>query len=129
MPTFDEQMAGLRRKHDEAQHLPMMGYWETHHMDSPDAKCQEVVKAVAPMTEPEVKALVAYMEAGEFCTQYRGSAGCRICGTTLGTVDMVTPDKKWRFPEKWEHYIEAHGVRPPEAFVQDALTWHQEHQE
>ena len=125
--TFEEQIAELERRHDEAQDIPMMGYWNTPYEDGPDARCKEVVQHIAPMTNHLVDALVAYMDAGDFCTQYRGFAGCRVCGTTLGTMDMVTPDRKWRFPEKWQHYIQAHGVRPPEAFVEDALRWYEEH--
>ena len=61
-----------------------------------------------------------------------GYASCRLCGGVnprtkkfeglLGTSDMLTPDEKWVFPEKWQHYIIEYGVRPfPEKFIEDAI--------
>ena len=38
---------------------------------------------------------------------------------------MLTPDHKWMYPQKWEHYIIEHSVKPDnEHFIQDAIVWY-----
>ena len=112
--TWDEVWAHSRR----VQELPGMGYW-----GEGDRKA-EILSHVASMTITELCSVIAYMKAADYGIGWRGYAGCRLCGETLGTRCMVTPDFKWRFPEKWEHYIEKHGIRPfPEQFIQDAIAW------
>jgi hypothetical protein len=48
---------------------------------------------------------------GEYGIGYMGFATCRICGTRLGTRDMFGHGFMW--PEKAEHYLEAHKVWTP----------------
>jgi len=102
-----------------------MGFWSCGYADSQNKRAQEALDCVNFMTKEEVSALLTYIKNSCMCESYMGFADCRVCGLRLGTMDMETADKKWIFPEKWEHYITEHGVRPAEEFVQDALTWTQ----
>ena len=48
----------------------------------------------------------------------------RAMGHMLGGADLITPDGKWMYPQGWEHYIEAHSVKPwDEDFIADAVAW------
>jgi len=76
------------------------------------------------MTEQEKRAVLEYMAASRRGPGYMGYAQCRLCGVNLGDCDMTTPDGRWEFPEKWEHYILEHGLRPTvDAFIESALAW------
>jgi len=119
----DERFREEERRMNHVQDLPGMGYWQVDYLEGPEARSREVMGCVAPMTEGEIQALVSYMDAGVIGIQWRGIAMCRICGEMLGSACMTTPDDKWRFPERWQHYITEHGVRPPEEFIRDALAW------
>jgi len=100
-----------------------MGFWKT---DDPN----EVLARQIPMSDQELGACLRYMMFARIRQEWRGYANCRfpLCGgkngwTTLGSRDMITPDGKWVFPEKWDHYITEHGIRPDDDFVKDALAW------
>ena len=100
-----------------------MGFWNALRTDVPNWYAKEVMRKVGIMTQEELTACTEYMAAAKNCAAYMGSANCRLCGCGLGSCDMLTPDEKWLFPEKWEHYIMIHGVRPDEEFIQDAMAW------
>lgn len=104
-----------------------MGFWKQESSpfwkDTKRRQEREVLEARAAMTPEEVDACVRYMGYASRCAAYMGHANCRLCGEELGSCDMLTPDKKWVFPEKWEHYIVLHQVRPDEQFIRDALSW------
>lgn len=55
---------------------------------------------------------ISVLRAGRPVQAYLGWADCRICGATLGTQDMGALGFVW--PEKAEHYVEAHEVWTPE---------------
>jgi len=100
--------------------LPGMGYWTTERAERKTEAPSHILK----MTPDEREAILAYMEAADYGIEWRGSSACCFCGEMLGSHCQVTPDFKWKFPERWEHYIIGHGVRPfPEAFIKDALDW------
>jgi acyl-CoA synthetase (AMP-forming)/AMP-acid ligase II len=72
----------------------------------------------------EYKACLKYLQTGRTSKRYKGYAKCRLCGTRLGTTDMITSDGKWIFPEKYEHYLIEHKVKPNKAqFIRDAVAW------
>jgi hypothetical protein len=109
--------AAWRRLEGIAMELPGMGYFDTR-------EAAEALAWVKPMTEAERLACIEYMKAGGLGIGWKGFAACRICGERLGTTCNITPDGKWKYPAKWEHYIEAHDVRPPDQmFILDALLW------
>lgn len=53
------------------------------------------------------------------CESYMGYSTCRICGKDNGSADFSDGWYKW--PEGLAHYISAHSVRPPGAFVAHVL--------
>jgi len=109
--------AALGRLAKLTENAPRMGYFETHDP-------AEALVLVAPMTEAEKSACISYLKAGGWGVGWMGYAACRICGQCLGTSCNLTPDGKWRYPARWEHYVEVHGCRPPsEKFIRDALAW------
>lgn len=66
---------------------------------------QDMIRTVPPSD----KALVlSILPQGRVAEAYAGWANCRICGIELGTKDLAGLGFVW--PEKAEHYIEAHGV-------------------
>jgi hypothetical protein len=54
---------------------------------------------------------------------YMGKATCRLCGEKLGSKDYYSPDGKWKFPEKFEHYLVEHDIKPYQQFIDDAKEW------
>jgi hypothetical protein len=67
----------------------------------------------------EREIVVRYLRAGRFHTAYMGYSNCRICGCRNG--DREFTDGVWFWPEGYAHYLEAHGVAPPEEFVAHVL--------
>lgn len=53
-------------------------------------------------------------------TAYRGYSTCRICGKRdNGSADYS--DGVYVWPQGFGHYIDLHGVKPPEDFVRHVL--------
>lgn len=75
----------------------------------------------------ELEAVLKYIENG-YCPsnffRYRGMAICRICKEGLGNTDIVGPDNIYMFPEKYEHYIIKHNVKPPQHFIDHCVNWY-----
>jgi len=93
-----------------------MGFWETHN--------QEEILQYEGISPSDYYLVLHYMCAAKPIDHYFGRACCRICGVKLGCADMLTPDGKWIFPEKWQHYVIVHKLHPTEvAFISDAHTW------
>lgn len=99
---------------------------------------QELFNHQKPMDADEKAVVLAYMAAATVLQTWRGHSYCRLCPTRedlgvtnmndtpgdLGYRCMLTPDGKWKFPEKWEHYIIEHSLRPTKkAFTEGAITW------
>lgn len=68
----------------------------------------------------ERAAVVEHLAAGKICNMWLGYASCRLCNCLLGTCCLT--DGVWQWPQKAEHYLTEHLVRPPEAFVQHVLA-------
>lgn len=73
---------------------------------------------------PERKQIVAYLRAGQTYAQWRGLSYCRFrCG--VSDCDMGSrclTDGLWVWPEGLPHYVECHGVRLPDEFVEAMLA-------
>jgi hypothetical protein len=107
--------------------MKKIGFWKNNAYMQ--AGYEEVVKAWKdnqknPITSHEYEAIMTYIEESKIYIAYLGWASCRGCGKELGCCDMITPDKKFIFPEKYEHYISIHQIRPPDDFINMAVQWY-----
>ena len=59
--------------------------------------------------------IVEYLKFGKKHEQWRGSSACRVCGITNGSKDLTDDTYVW--PEGYAHYVEVHGVKPPQDFL------------
>jgi hypothetical protein len=103
----------------EASQPKKMGFFDFRH--DPERAKAEFPMDMEWLTEGG--AVIAYMKASTVHKRYRGMAGCRACDVMLGSCDMLTPDRKWIFPQGWKHYIVQHEMGPPREFVDDAVLW------
>lgn len=93
-----------------------IGYWfsqEEPHLPNP----KDFVNPYWDITERN--AVVAYLRAGNKGPAFKGSAPCRLCPERLGSCDMY--DDVYMWPQKTEHYLLKHGVKPPQEFIDHAL--------
>jgi hypothetical protein len=92
-----------------------IGFWKGKVRNCPDLRW---------FKSDEYQACLKYLQAGRKHRGYKGWANCRICGACLGTYDMITPDKKWIFPEEYDHYLTEHKLKPNKLqFIEDAVKW------
>ena len=63
------------------------------------------------VAKEDVATAVALLRSGQPLESYMGWAECRICNFMLGMKDVGRFGFVW--PEKAEHYVEAHGVWTP----------------
>ena len=74
----------------------------------------------------ERAAVIVYLRHAPRGMAYCGSSWCRFgcyrgeMHGDMGSADMT--DGTYTWPEGYIHYIERHGVRPPDAFVQHVLS-------
>lgn len=70
----------------------------------------------------ERKAVAKYLRSGTRAINYLGHSWCRfrcgIQGSKMGSADLT--DGIWVWPEGLHHYVLAHSVRLPEAFLDHA---------
>ncbi len=64
-------------------------------------------------------AVIRYLQNGQPRNRYKGSSLCRFCGCVNGSADLTDGVLVW--PEGYAHYLTAHGVVPPQAFVDHVL--------
>jgi hypothetical protein len=66
--------------------------------------------------------VVAYLKDGKAVEHWRGYSFCRFgCEGhfEMGSTDLSDGSYVW--PEGFSHYVEKHGVKPPEEFIQHVL--------
>lgn len=68
----------------------------------------------------ERAAMAAYLDDGMIAKSWMGRSRCQICGTLLGSSDLT--DGTFIWPEGLSHYLVAHAVRLPQAFVKHATS-------
>jgi hypothetical protein len=61
------------------------------------------------------RAALDHLRRGTVFRVFIGRSPCRICGKDLGSRELT--DGVWAWPEGLDHYVEAHEVRLPDAFV------------
>lgn len=66
--------------------------------------------------------ILEYLRGGRVLHHYLGPAPCRLCGERVGSTTRT--DGVYAWPEGLAHYLEAHALRPPPAFVDHVLSVH-----
>jgi len=95
----------------DARGCRAIGYWfNDHHPDLP--KPENYVDSNWRQVERD--AMVRYLKAGHVKASWRGWSNCRICNCMNGS--QCLGDGTFVWPEGFAHYVEAHGVRPPDEF-------------
>lgn len=64
-------------------------------------------------------AVAAHLREARTLFDHIGGARCRVCGEPIGTRCLT--DGTFGFPEGLVHYVELHGLRPPEPLVRHVL--------
>lgn len=59
--------------------------------------------------------VVSYIKDTPISDSYFGYSKCRICDEQLGASDKS--DGVFIFPEKYEHYLIKHNIKPPQEFI------------
>jgi hypothetical protein len=96
-----------------------VGFW-TDRFDPDTARFGEPQSFVDPAWDPGERVRVAaYLRTGGRLDQERGYSWCRFrCGIDDRDMGSRTlTDGTWYWPEGYAHYLEAHGVKPPEEFL------------
>lgn len=68
----------------------------------------------------ELLKVAEYIQCCEPIEYWRGFSTCRLCGECLGTTCLS--DGTYIFPEKFEHYLLEHNVKPPQEFIDHVLA-------
>lgn len=98
----------------------IVGYWGKG--SSPERRVDKTWKG------QQRRAVLAFIKAGVKVNQTRGWANCRMCGEPLGSCDLILPGGKYLCPDKYDHYIKRHHVKPPKKFINAAVSWYTKHQ-
>jgi hypothetical protein len=91
-----------------------IGYW--HDPSRPDdglPVAQDHVDTTWDSRERDL--VVDYVLCADVLTQWRGVSACRFCGKFVGSKCLT--DKVYQWPEGYVHYLQEHGVKPPQEFI------------
>lgn len=119
--------------------------WESPHMAKFRDKTKQYIGYWVSKSEPELPdpldfvdndwdsderaKVVAYLQAGETFESWRGSSWCRFegiegkgrqrppCTQGQGMGYKCLTDGTYVWPQGFAHYIECHGVKPPQEFI------------
>ncbi|MBE9925061.1 hypothetical protein G8C93_04020 [Cellulosimicrobium cellulans] len=94
--------------------LMVIGYWGGPHARPgwPDP-----VRFVDTEWDAEDREMVTdYLARGHIARAYMGWSTCRMCGQRNGNLEFTDGTFVW--PEGLRHYVEDHGVRPPDRFTE-----------
>ena len=73
------------------------------------------------MGRVEFASVLAHLRSGRTHEAFYGYSWCRICHRNdNGTKDLTDGTYVW--PEGYAHYIEAHGVKPPQDFIEHVMS-------
>lgn len=108
---------GLTRS--ELRELPTVGFFAGGYPDEPGLPRAEAL-VDTEWAENERGAVLTHLGQGTVAFSYRGMSHCRICGCLNGSQELT--DGAYLWPSGFAHYVEAHSVRPPQAFVAHVLA-------
>jgi hypothetical protein len=96
-----------------------VGFW-VDPVDPDTARFSEPQALVDSSWDPAERArVVDYLKRGELLDVERGYSWCRFrCGISERDMGSKTlTDGHYYWPEGFAHYLERHGVKPPEEFL------------
>ena len=94
--------------------LEALGYWFNDLAPNAYPRPQRLVGAWDPGLRSKA---IAYLRAGEVLETYRGKSFCRFACKVQDMGHRDYTDGRFAWPEGLAHYVEAHDVQLPEAFV------------
>jgi hypothetical protein len=68
--------------------------------------------------------VVLHLRQGIVARRYMGLSECRLCRERVGALEMS--DGAYIWPEGLAHYVEVHGVRLPQIFVEHVKVLREE---
>ncbi len=102
----------------------IVGYWQSRGGD--DSGLPRAEDQVAHMSKRGRELVVRYLRSAPVVARFRGMSTCRLCpvdkqgfGPFNGGCEQS--DGAWRWPDGYAHYVESHGVRPPQGLIDAAL--------
>jgi hypothetical protein len=105
---------------DEKSNLKGVGYWRSEPF--PDITDHSTLPHPKDFVDPqwdveERQKVIRYLDDGYMRYMCMGPSWCRMgCENVwMGTCDFT--DGTWMYPEGYVHYLDVHGVRPPEEFL------------
>lgn len=115
----------MKLSRSEARALPKVGFfapqWSTFPNTENYPQAQDCIDLA--WDETERRTVLAYMEGvmtNPPTASYRGFSTCRICNCHNGSRDYS--DSVYLWPQGYPHYIEQHGVKPPQEFIHHILS-------
>jgi hypothetical protein len=106
----------LRRHPDCPSTQLAIGYWKSKDQPTlPDPR--DYVDESWDKTERD--GVILYLRGSAAMHHWKGPSNCRICGVSNGSRCMS--DNAYVWPEGFPHYLEAHAVKPPQAFIEHVL--------
>ena len=97
--------------------MKSVGFWKTY---SSDDRPDPHTLVDAEWDPEERRKVIEYLKSGQFKTAWMGYSWCRFCRCNNGDSDLT--DGVWVWPEGFAHYLEEHGVKPPEDFLEHVRT-------
>ena len=97
--------------------LRLIGYWRNaEHPEYPDPR--DLIDPAWDQGERDV--VGTYLANGTISRTYMGYSPCRMCGQNNGAIEFT--DGVFACPSGLAHYVDEHGVRLPQEFVQHAVN-------
>lgn len=104
-----------------SQGLIALGYWcdwnDNYAMHLPDPR--QYIDLTWDAAERA--GVVLYIHRARIIHSWRGQSRCRFCGCMNGSACLS--DGKYVFPTGFAHYVEKHGVKPPQVFIEHAIDF------
>lgn len=120
-----EMVVGAHPDHSKLVGKRYIGYWAA---DKDPAKCSYARKGISlpwpgdyvdTSWDPQERAaVVAYLESVHDVVAWCGRSYCRLgCAESIAMGSTDKGDGVYVWPEGFAHYVEVHGVKPPQEFI------------
>ena len=113
---------GHPEDHGRREGLRYLGYWRTRDRRFRDPRPDPKDFVDLSWDPAERARVVLHLRAGATVFTWVGSSTCRFCGLRpCGWSDLT--DGVYGWPEGLAHYVDDHGLRPPDEFVRHVLNF------